>query len=241
MLQGQSSQTTIDAINDYLKLDFVNKIFLSTYPDVILSSLPSKVIVLENLPLENPGIGNRNLQINTSRRGLALVESPFAVKMRADQHISFQSMMSMYNFWLNSRSFFGRIYVLGMYTKFPYHPRDHLFWGKTEDLISLFAIPFHTSKSNAQNYKKYVRAETYIGQYYYAKFDDRVENHINNPTVYLVDDAPLHHEALKLDFEIRHKVFAPFPRIEMRWPKHGLTEYHYERVFCSTTEYWDGE
>ena len=44
-------------------------------------------------------------------------------------------------------------------------------------------------------------------------------------------------EALEKDYKIRDRVFVPFPRVSMSWPKHGLDEYHYH-VGTAYTEYW---
>jgi hypothetical protein len=114
-----------------------------------------------------------------------------------------------------------------------------VFWGRTEDVKNVFDIPFDpdSEKNPQQDYRYKTRAETYIGQFYYARFDESIKEHIDNPLEFTVDLAPRKNEALTKDFKIRHKVFAPFPRISLAWPKHGLEEYHYH-VGERFTEYW---
>jgi hypothetical protein len=223
-------------IEEYAKLDFVDKIILSTYQNDI--QLPPYVDVVLNEVIDPPGVGNRNLQINTSRNGLKNVNSEFVVKMRTDQYIRLPSMEMMYDF-ASKHVKNNLMCVLGMYTRFPYHPRDHVFWGRTEDLINLFDIPYDPDPipNPQQDYRFKTRAETYIGQFYYARFDPSIIEHIQNPLKYTVDTAPNLHEALEKDFAIRDKLFLPFPKISLAWPKHGLNEYHYH-VGKFLSEYW---
>jgi len=234
MLQGECTEFTKSIIEEYATLDFVDKIVLSTYATNI--SLPGYVDVIYNDMIDPRGTGNRNLQINTSRNGLQKIEHEFCVKMRTDQFIRLHSMMKMYEF-ANKHMQNGRIFVMGMYRAFPYHPRDHVFWGRTEDVRRVFDIPFDLNSDFTQDYEYKTRAETYIGQYYYARFDPSIQEHIHDPLTFTVDTAPRRNEALAKDFAIRDKVFVPFPRVSMSWPKHGLTEYHYH-VGESYTEYW---
>lgn len=236
VLQGECSPYTLKIIKKYRKLKFVNRIILSTYENETCSRVGSEVEIVFNEIITPRGVGNRNLQINTSRRGLERVTSPFCAKMRSDQLIRTASMKMMYEYW-EKRHQEGRLFVLGMYRAFPYHPRDHLFWGKTEDVKNVFAIPFDPDPDPVPDYRYKTRAETYIGQFYYARFDPTIYEHIQNPLEFTVDSAPRLSEALEKDFFMRDKVFVPFPKISMAWPKHGLRQYHYH-VGAQLTEYW---
>ena len=142
----------------------------------------------------------------------------------------------MYDFW-EKRHQDGKLFVLGMYRAFPYHPRDHVFWGNTEDVRKIFAIPFDPDLNQSQDYRHKTRAETYIGQFYYARFDPSIDEHIKNPLEFTVDGALKLSEALEKDFRIRDRIFSPFPRISMEWPKQGLKKYHYH-IGEQLTEYW---
>lgn len=236
MLQGECNSFTLSIIEQYATLDFVDKIVLSTYHSDV--KYPFNVHVVFNEIVNPRGTGNRNLQINTSRNGLNVIDSEFCAKMRTDQFIRLHSMEIMHKFAAD-RMQNGRIFVMGMYRAFPYHPRDHVFWGRTEDVKKVFDIPFDPDfePNPHQDYRYKTRAETYIGQFYYARFDPTIQEHINNPLTYTVDTAPKLNEALAKDFAIRDDVFVPFPKVSMSWPKHGLQEYHYH-VGAHFTEYW---
>lgn len=238
VLQGECSRYTLKILKKYKKLPFVNHIILSTYAAPICDKVSDDIEIVLNELVTPRGVGNRNLQINTSRNGLSRVKSEFCAKMRTDQLIRTKSMMMMYDYWKN-RHQDGKLFVLGMYRAFPYHPRDHVFWGRTEDVRKVFDIPFDPDpESNLhQNYSHKTRAETYIGQFYYARFDPSIYEHIDNPLLFTVDSAPRLSEALAKDLYIRDRVFVPFPRISMAWPKHGLREYHYH-IGEQFTEYW---
>jgi hypothetical protein len=236
VLQGECSRYTLKILKKYRKLDFVNRIILSTYESPFCERVKDDVEIVFNEMITPRGTGNRNLQINTSRNGLNRVKSEFCAKMRTDQLIRLPSMELMYDYW-KKRHEDGKLFVLGMFRAFPYHPRDHVFWGRTEDVKNLFDVPFDQEPSPEHDYRYKTRAETYIGQFYYARFDPSIEEHIRNPLEFTVDMAPKLGEALEKDFRIRDKIFAPFPRISMAWPKHGLREYHYH-IGEQHTEYW---
>lgn len=232
VLQGEYTPFTKIIIEEYQKLPFVENIILSTYEN---ADIPNNIHTVFNDIISPRGLGNRNLQINTSKNGLALVQSKFCIKMRSDQLI--RDMPLMYEYWKNDKREDGKLFVMGMYRAFPYHPRDHVFWGRTQDVVNVFDIPFDIDRGIIQDYKYTTRAETYIGQYYYARFDSSIWEHINNPLTFLVDDAPRKTEALEKDYRLRDKIFVPFPRVSLSWPKHGLNEYHYH-IGQQLTEYW---
>lgn len=233
VLQGETNNFTNFIIEEYSKLFFIDNIILSTYKNEFLKY--NCEVVLNEIINPN-GTGNRNLQINTSRNGIKKVCSDFCIKMRTDQFIHLDSMIMMYNFYKKNYKK-KRIFVMGMYKNFPYHPRDHVFWGEAENLKELFDIPFDMNSNLDQDYRYKTRAETYIGQFYYSKFDKSINNHIENPLTYTVDLAPKKNEALEKDFSIRDNVFFPFPRVNMEWPKHNLKNYHYD-IGAMHSEYW---
>jgi hypothetical protein len=236
VLQGECSRYTLKILKTYKTLPFVNRTILSTYKNPICDDVDSEVEVVFNQLVTPRGTGNRNLQINTSQSGLTRVKAEFCAKMRTDQLIRLPSMMMMYDYW-QKRHQDGKLFVSGMYRAFPYHPRDHVFWGRTEDVRALFDIPFDPDPNPEQDYRYKTRAETYIGQFYYARLDPSIYEHIQHPIEFTVDQAPKLSEALEKDFRIRDKLFTPFPRISMAWPKHGLRKYHYH-IGEHFTEYW---
>lgn len=247
VLQGPCSSVTQEIISTYKDLEFVDNIIVSSYKNTICFEIPDYVQWVENDYVNPPGTGNRNLHINSSINGMNKVQNKYSVKMRTDQLISKDSMNMMYNYWVTNddpesrpvlaNSPKGRIYVLGLYTRYPYHPRDHLFWGFTEDIKKLVNIPFDLNPDQSDNYSQKVRAETWFGQFYYAMYDQSIYEHINNPFAFTVDGAIFHSIAMQKDWAIRDRLFKVFPRISMKWPKHGLEEYHYH-VGRELSEYW---
>jgi hypothetical protein len=157
-------------------------------------------------------------------------------------------MQLMYDFYQNNKYqelFFydgtkpnNRICVAGMFPTFPFHPRDHIFWGNTRDLIDVFNIPYDLD-SLSSDYTKYLRAETYICMWYYAKFDEEIMKYIQEPRKYLVDGAPNIAEALEKSNYLGAKIFKPFPKIDMTWPKYGMEKYHYDVTAHVYGEYQD--
>jgi len=240
VLQGQCCDFTEIIIDEYKKLPFVNNIILSSYLNDLNFDLKDKAIFIDNdnhfFKKPIPGTTNRNLQIFTSKNGINLVETNFSVKMRADQLIRYNSMMMMYDYWQKNKKD-KLIFTLGMYKIFPYHPRDHLFWGATEDLKYLFNIPFDLKQDINCNYDWNIRSETYIGQFYYSRFNNNIKEHIDQPKIFLCDKSPKREEALALDYNLRDSIFKPFPKISMKWPKYNLEEYHYH-IGSMFSEYW---
>jgi hypothetical protein len=241
VLQGPSSAFTEIILDEYGKLPFVNNIILSTYSSSLSFDVSGKALLVDNDLVEkpHPGITNRNLQILTSRNGLKLSQTNVSVKMRADQLIRYDSMLMMYDYWQKNKKD-KLIFTLGMYKIFPYHPRDHLFWGNTEDLKYLFNIPFDSKQEINYDYDWNIRSETYIGQFYYSRFNNNIKEHIDQPKIFLCDKSPKREEALELDYSLRDSIFKPFPKISMKWPKYNLEEYHYN-IGSMFSEYWGNQ
>jgi hypothetical protein len=246
VLQGTMNNYTIEIANHYLDLDFVNNIIISCW-DIDkhnVENLNNKIkIIYNNNEVKNSGITNRNRQIITSINGLKNVSTKFSVKLRSDQKISLESMILMYKYYEKNKERdlhyennfnkpLNKICVAGIFKAFPFHPRDHIFWGNTEDLIDLFSLPLDEllmsgNPLSNEEYKKYTRSELYIAIHYCKYFNNKINLFIENYKEYLVDDAPKINEAFELSEKILNKIFLPFPKINFEWPKHGLKEYHY--------------
>jgi len=251
VLQGVIDQYAIEIAEHYSNLDFIDNIICSGWvsdPSVIIDN--SRIKLIRSPLLQNPGIGNRNRQIVTSLEGLKQVNTEFTAKLRSDQKISLDSMKLMYDYyeknkerklqyWDDKNKPYNRICVAGIFKPIPFHPRDHMFWGNTKDLLEVFNIPLdplvqlpHT------DYEKTVRSEAYICQYYYAKFDNIIYNYIVNPHEYLVDNAPKIAEAFITSDKLITDVFLPFPKVDFEWPKYGMSNYHYHYTETVYGEYW---
>lgn len=231
VLQGPVNGYTWEIVNDYLGLEFVDGIVISTWEGQEIPSLPDRVVVALSEDVENPGTGNVNRQMVSSLNGMKRVESEFSVKLRSDQRISlgsFRMMKSFYDEWKESE-FSGaknRICVASNFRRFPFHPCDHLYWGNTQDLIDVFSAPHNpTQPTSNPDYSVCIRPETYIASNYCARLDDRVKTFVESPQEYLSDGAPKRKEAMAVSDEITEKIFKPFPRLHFLWPKHYHGDY----------------
>jgi hypothetical protein len=252
VIQGPLNNYSIEIANLYLQLDFVDRIILSTWVGTSLpENLDERIIVILNEDVSHPGIANRNRQIISSLNGLKQVKTKFSAKLRSCQKISLDSMYLMYEYYNKNKERvlhfekneikpYNRICVAGIFRPFPFHPRDHIFWGNTLDLIDVFDIPLDTY-NGIENYNLITRTEAYIASFYYAKFNNKIHEFIDDYKTYLVDDAPRIEESFKINDEIITKVFLPFPKINFEWPKHNLKTYHYDFTEKYFGEYWGEE
>ena len=247
VLQGRCDNLTYEIAESYITLPFVNNVIISCWENDPDRTTNDRILIVKSKDIMNPGDVNRNRQIKTSLVGLNEVRTEFSAKLRSDQIISLDSMNMMFDFYERHKkqtlSFSdgtrpnNKICVAGIFRNFPFHPRDHIFWGNTKDLIDVFNIPFDDTSLNS-DYTKYVRAEAYIAMHYYARFDQAVARMVKEPSKYLVDNAPLINEAFVKSNELGSLVFKPFPRIDFEWPKHGLKRYHYDYTSSVLGEYW---
>jgi hypothetical protein len=246
ILQGSFTNYTYEVALHYYKLPFVNKIIISCW-DQDITPPSNDILFVKSLDVSFPGLGNRNRQIKSSFEGLKKSSTEFSVKLRTDQKISLDSMCLMYDFYnkhkkqdlhfSNGLKPKNKICVAGIFRPFPFHPRDHIFWGNTNDLLELFNIPYDVVSLN-DDYTKYIRSEAYICMWYFAKFDIEIQHYINNYKLYLVDNAPLIKDALVKSNDLGPKIFQPFPKIDFEWPKYGLSKYHYDFTENQLGEYW---
>lgn len=263
VLQGKYSDVTDRVIEEYLKVPFVNDIIVSCWKDdkKPASTSPRVRFVVNSYP-ETFGTDNRNLQIVSSLEGIKRVQTKFAVKMRTDQIYSYQSMMKMYDFFMannqrertyefDSEKPLGKIFVAGVYPSLLFHPRDHVFWGYTEDLNALFDIPLEKNgladkirvpkDRLAKYYPFYTRTETYIAAHYAAKFDERVNVFLLEDHKYLHDNAPGWNDVYELSKELMPKMFKSFPRggMDLEWPTKNLDSYPYDEQKQWYNECWN--
>lgn len=241
VIQGPVYPYTHSIVRQYRSLEWVNRIIVSSWKHDEDVPLADKNV--KSLPLSNNGIGNRNAHIVTSHRGLQEVQTEFCAKLRSDQIISNESMNLMYEYSLKRPD---KVCVAGFYKPFPFHPRDHIFWGPTEEVYSVFDIPLDAQEKiemcemwpQKGSYASFTRAECYIASQYLSKKDYRVKIMADNPRNFLVDFAPQWGEAKELSEKLMPKYFAPFPKIELEWPKHHLASYNYEGCASFYGEYW---
>lgn len=248
ILQGKYTEYTDEIIDEYLRVPFVNNVIVSCWEDDRPDHYRSpKVKYVRSVYPLTPGTCNKNLQITTSFAGIKLCETKFSVKMRSDQKYNYNSMMSMYEFFMKNHTN-DNIFVAGMFPSLLFHPRDHIYWGETKDLYCLFDIPLEYNslidkvrigKYELAEYSNYLtRPETYIGAHYCAKFDDCVKKMLIEPEKYLYDDAINWQYAKDFSDRITPLIFKSFSRkcIDFDWTcKPGFTIQSYLDV-CSWHE-----
>jgi len=250
VLQGQYEEYTNEVIDNYLNLSFVNNIIVSCWQNDDVKEIKSnRVKYVKSSYPSTPGTCNKNLQITTSFAGIQLCKTKFSAKMRSDQNYTYESMLKMYEFFIENYTE-DKIFVAGVFPSLVFHPRDHIYWGKTEDLHHLFDIPLEynslidkvrVSKYELYEYKNYlIRPETYIGAHYCTKFDNRIKRMLIEPEKYLYDEAPLWNEAHIISTEVLSKAFKAFPMtgIDFSWPKRNTYSYPYEQQKQYANECW---
>lgn len=241
VIQGEYTDYTDEIIELYLTLPFVNNIIVSCWEDNQENTCYEKVIFIRNKYPESPGTDNRNLQILSSLNGLKECQSKFAIKTRSDQKFTYESMIKMYDFFMqnNQKSInyqyesdkpYNKIMVAGIYGNLLFCPRDHIFWGRTSDLIELFDIPLEKNgfiekvripkQRLWMYYNHFIRTETYIGAHYCSKFNDELYRIIINDKDHLYDGAIYWYYTKFLSDNITPLVFKSFPKsmIYFDWP-----------------------
>lgn len=234
VLQGPIYSETETIARNFLNCDWVNNLIISTWhnqQDITLN----KTKLIKAQDVENPGIGNRNRQIVSSLNGIKLTDTEFIIKARTDQIFNLENLNLMYSIFLDHINE-NKIYTLGLFKTYPFHPRDWMFWGKREKILSLFDIPLDPY-IGVEDYNQITRAETYIAMWYYAKHNYKVYHMIDNYNQYLTDNAPFKNEAMAIDKDLTQELFNAFPKIDFKWPKNGLNSYHFD-LAESIGQYW---
>jgi hypothetical protein len=236
VIQGKYEDYTNKIIEEYLKISLVNSIIVSCWEDDDENTFyDDRVKFIRNKYPSTPGTSNKNLQIVSSFSGLKECTSKYTIKTRSDQKYSFDTIIRFYKFFIDNYQD-NIIFVNTIESGLLFHPSDHFYFGKTEDMISLFDIPLEynslidkvrINKWDLNNYTNYfVRPETYIGAHYCSRFDSRVKLMLIEPEKYLYDYAPLWSEAHQVSSELTPKFFKPIEvsEINFSWPKYNIGE-----------------
>lgn len=245
ILQGPLDNYAIEVCAHYSQLNFVDIIYLSCWEDDQCNfQETSKIKIVRNKQPNNPGMLNRNRQIITSLNGILKTNKEFCVKLRNDQKIKLHSMEMIYDFYFknnkieNNYSAKNKIGITSYYPPFPFHPRDHVFFGNTEDLINFFNIPLDndTFLNQEGNWNEHTRPEAYIAMWYFARFDNEVTKMINDKRNYICDNSKFNIEAREKSQQMMEKLFVVFPKIDLDWPEKNIyNKYPYD----ITTEVWN--
>lgn len=250
VIQGKYQKHTDVIVEAYDKLDFVGNIVVSSWVgDDKPKPISNAVRYVHNPYPQSPGTDNRNLQIISSREGLKRVSSDVAVKMRSDQFYSSDSMKLMYDYYMEHKDKHDCIFVAGTFPDLIFHPRDHLFWGKTEKLRMLFDVPLEyngfVDRVNVKKdglakwYTHFTRSETYIGTHYAAKYDDSINLYLLEPHKYLHDNAEGWGVAHAKSQAMMPTLFKSFPRtgINLYWMSKNMP-YPYANQKTYYNECW---
>ncbi len=250
VLQGTYDEFTDEVIREYISLPFVRNVIVSCWKDNKSNYyIDDRVEYIRNDYPLTPGTDNRNLQILSSLSGINRVKTDLSAKMRTDQKYDYDSMLKMYEYFIKNSSD-KQIFVGGIYPDLLFHPRDHIFWGKTSDLKHLFNIPLEYGGFSDkvrigkdklwQYYSYFIRSETYIGAHYCSQFNDKINTFLLKPELYLYDNAPNIGEAKQISDQLTFKYFKSFPRTEINfsWPKKGMSQYPYDDQKKYYNECW---
>lgn len=230
---------TLDIANEYSKFWFVNKVIVSTWAD---DNIPekykdnAKILIVKSDKL-NPHKNNMNLQLKSTKEALKLCDSRFSIKIRSDQLIypqSFSMMKAFVDFYVDTIQIdkvdtttpLGYIFVHGIDARNPYLVQDHIIWGYTEDVKSVFSCDYLDQdildlppNGDMSYYEDKLNIPSWIGLNYMKQFDARVKHHFENQLEYLCTVSPSRDVAMSVYTELRDHIFKPFPKIDMLWLK----------------------
>jgi len=259
IIQGGMWSGTLKTANQYADHENVNKVILSTWEGSSFLDGPkheSVKIILNKKP-DYVGPGNLNLHLLSSRNGLNECDTEVVLKIRSDERMSHGGISKWISFfekndnddtvhYLNGERQRSRIGVVATNINFPYHPQDHVFIGYKEDLSKLFNMPFSREPPlmpepiDFSIRTSHLRNPIYIGANYYSLFFEESKKHLDDWKKYLLDEAPLHHEAMEFYLRNRTKIFMPLPRIDMWWEKFN-TQYWWDGYHRSGDRYAEDE
>jgi len=229
--QGKLCIETREVIQNYLNAGLL--VIYSGWTNEPCPFAHPNLVVCYSEDLVNPGVGNRNRQIVSSKRGLELVRSKYAWKVRSDQIYPTSSVEQCLKFFEEHPNRDNRIFTPGLYSKEVFHIRDHATLGKTNELRRFWNCELDEYNGTV-NYNEVMRAETYLVVNYLDFYSSTVMNMKLNYKEYLLDNSPKRAEALVKSNEIMPKYFVPMPKIQMYWPKHSnlhIGGYNYD--YCS--------
>ena len=217
--------------------------YASTLPNVIFSTWENETIpqsictVLKNKLPDNPSLANINLQLKSSLEGCKLSKTPYTIKIRSD--IFMKDIESWLEFFSHNHQE-NRLFVLGLSNVYWFSPRDHMWAGRTEDLIKLFDIAPMTPPYDSAPPITSMYPELYLGLSYYANFSDKAKQFLQDYQTYALINSPRREEMREEWEKIGTKYLYPVPRsLKYYWPKYFLNrEYNYDETAQHYGEFW---
>lgn len=234
--QGRYLPETIEAINSYL--DYGLQVIYSGWEGYPIPLTHRNLICCYSTDPVNPGVTNRNRQIVSSRRGLELVQTKYAWKVRSDQIYPVEAIKTYLDFFENHPDRDRRIFTPGLYTKEVFHFRDHQTLGKLSDIKRFWSCELDPY-DGPPDYNAVIRSETYFVVNYLDFYCSAVMSMRLRWRDYLLDNSPKRLEALEKTNQLMPKYFVPMPRVLFYWPKHNMFNgYHYDYCEKVHGEYW---
>lgn len=165
LLQGAVDRRLVRESIREIRAWFANsKIVLSTWQGADVDDLDVDELVLSEDPgffyySERPGekANNVNRQIVSTRAGLERVSTPYCYRLRTDFKIDGDQFLKFFGAFPKSDPaytiFSEKLLAMSYFsrnprsrTRFPYHPSDLAFFGRTDDIRTLFNIPLMTEE-----------------------------------------------------------------------------------------------
>lgn len=220
VLQGQITPWTSEYARKYAEFACVKEIILSTWISENVSNDIQAVsqVILSPKP-ENPGMGNRNMQIVSSAAGCKAALTHWVLKVRTDTFLP--QLDDMYGFAMEKQTDPAQLFCLNVFPTYAYHPNDWFFLGHYRTINKLFDIPLDPVEKSGVEDEAYwsdkVRSETYLGVHYVGKADL-----LKNPRQYLMDISPERERIVGAwREEIRaRRSFVPMPMFPVVCDKH---------------------
>lgn len=146
---GEQTKKCLESVRQYLPQ---SEIILSTWQGSDVSGLEYDKLVLNNDPGSSgfrnfdKAPDNTNRQITSTFNGLKQATRKYAMKLRTDFCLSgtgFLNYFGEHNLYINKFKLFdSRILVLHPFTVYPFAVADFFMFGKTNDLLSFWNIPY---------------------------------------------------------------------------------------------------
>ena len=233
VIQGQITQWTKQFIEEYKK-SFDN-IVVSTWDDETIESDGFRLI--KSKKPDSPGPGNANMQIKSSHEGIMACDTEYCIKIRSD--ILIKEPEKWLEF-LSQNLSQNRIFVMGLSKIYPFSARDQFFFGKWEDMKTLFNIPYLQGEYTPSPSINKMYPEYWITLFYYSQFSEKVRIFLNSPEVYLYGNAPLKQHVFDEWRKIGTTYMYPISRnLDYYWPKRfGEGRYNYDETAMTYGEFW---
>lgn len=219
VLQGDIRYDTLEAIASVRHHLPNATLILSTFPDhrvEQVASLVDRLVVSEDPGPLPPATGcasgpenNINRQIRSAQAGLALVCTPYALKLRSDAIIKSRGFLRLFSAFEASEPGSERLVVNSYFTRHPrgiscylFHVSDWMVFGPTKKVVDYWNVPLMTREDAtwfdqykhipdstlvAKRFRARYAPEQYVTVAYAAKRGYRVPQFLNDSSNKLIE------------------------------------------------------